>query len=312
MRAAFVRSLVELAERDRSVVLLTGDLGYTVLEPFANRFADRFFNVGVAEQNMVGLATGLAGSGFTPFVYSIATFASMRAYEFVRNGPVLHELPVRVVGVGGGLEYAHNGPTHHALEDVALMRAQPELSVLAPADAAQTEAAVAATRELAGPAYLRLGKQSATLPGLDGRFELGRAALIGEGRDAAIVSYGPIAHEAVGAAELLRKQGVEVTVAVTASLTPPPLEDLGALLEEVPVAVTLEAHYRNGGVGSLVSELVAERGFDCRVARIGVTGMTRGNAGSLEYLNERHGLTAANVAKVVGDALGHSHAAAAR
>src|SRR5256712_11111775 len=127
MRRAFVNTLVELAERDPRILLLTGDLGYVALEPFAERFPDRFFNVGVAEQNMVGLATGLAEAGFTPFVYSIATFASMRPYEFIRNGPVLHELPVRIVGMGGGLDYGPNGMTHYALEDVALMRAQPEL-----------------------------------------------------------------------------------------------------------------------------------------------------------------------------------------
>ena len=105
VRATFVRTLVELAEEDERIVLLTGDLGFTVVEPFAERFPDRFFNVGVAEQNMVGVATGLAEAGFVPFVYSIATFATLRPYEFIRNGPVLHHLPVRVVGVGGGLEY---------------------------------------------------------------------------------------------------------------------------------------------------------------------------------------------------------------
>ena len=119
-----------------SIVLLTGDLGFTVVEPFAERFPVRFFNVGVAEQNMLGVATGLAEAGFVPFVYSIATFATLRSYEFVRNGPVLHHLPVRVVGVGGGLEYGMNGVTHYALEDIAIMRTQPGMTVLAPADAA--------------------------------------------------------------------------------------------------------------------------------------------------------------------------------
>ncbi len=109
-------------------MLLTGDLGYMVLDVFSNRFPDRFFNVGVAEQNMVGIATGLAEAGYVPFVYSIATFATMRPYEFIRNGPVLHDLPVRIVGVGGGFDYGHNGITHFALEDYALMRAQPDMT----------------------------------------------------------------------------------------------------------------------------------------------------------------------------------------
>src|SRR6266516_2483950 len=122
MRGAFTKAVTELAQRDPRIVLLTGDLGYMALEPFADAFPDRFFNVGVAEQNMIGLATGLAEAGFIPFAYSIATFATMRPYEFLRDGPILHELPVRLVGVGGGLDYGHNGVTHYALEDVALMR----------------------------------------------------------------------------------------------------------------------------------------------------------------------------------------------
>ena len=124
MRRAFVRTLVELAERDERVVLLTGDLGFTVLEPFAERFPDRFFNVGVAEQNMLGVATGLAEAGFVPFVYSIATFATLRPYEFIRNGPVLHDLPVRSSAWAAASTTA---TTAHALRarGLALMRAQP-------------------------------------------------------------------------------------------------------------------------------------------------------------------------------------------
>ena len=138
MRAAFATTLAELAERDQRILLLTGDLGYRALEPFSERFPRRFFNVGVAEQNMVGLATGLAECGFVPFVYSIATFASLRAYEFIRNGPVAHGLRVRIVGVGGGFDYGSAGPTHHGLEDVGVLRLQPGLTVVAPADCEQT------------------------------------------------------------------------------------------------------------------------------------------------------------------------------
>src|SRR5438093_3574694 len=137
MRRAFVNTLVELAESDPRILLLTGDLGYLALEPFSERFPDRFFNVGVAEQNMVGLATGLAEAGFIPFVYSIVTFASLRPYEFIRNGPILHQLPVRIVGVGGGFEYGPQGATHHGLEHVGVMRVQPGIAATARADYAQ-------------------------------------------------------------------------------------------------------------------------------------------------------------------------------
>lgn len=303
MRGAFVEALLELAERDPAIVLLTGDLGYRVLEPFSERFEDRFFNVGVAEQNMLGLATGLAASGLTPFAYSIATFASMRGYEFFRNGPVLHELPVRLVGVGGGLDYGHNGATHYALEDIALMRVQPGLTVIAPADSAQTRAAVRATADLSTPIYFRLAKDDVAVPGLGGQFRLGRAELIGDGGDLAIVTYGSITAEAVAAARCLEDQGVRATIAVAASLSPPPVDDLVDLLGRVPLAVTLESHYAVGGVGSLVSEIVAEHGLGCRVLRRGMATMPRGTTGSPEYLYDRHQLSARHVANAALAAL---------
>src|SRR5215467_5899322 len=145
MRGIFIKTLFELAQRDKRIVLLTADLGFTVLEPFADKFPQRFFNVGVAEQNMVGLATGLAESGFIPYVYSITPFVTLRPYEFIRNGPVQHSLPVRIVGIGGGFEYATNGMSHYGLEDVGVMRIQPGLTVITPADHQQAGSAIQAT-----------------------------------------------------------------------------------------------------------------------------------------------------------------------
>ena len=178
-------ALAELADSDPRVLLLTGDLGFMAVEPFADRHPGRFINVGVAEQNMVGMATGLAEAGYVPFVYSIATFAALRSYEFIRNGPVLHGLPVRVVGVGPGLDYGPNGITHWALEDVAVLRPLPGLAVIAPADDPQTASAVARDHTLPGPAYLRLARMGPAIAGLDGRFAMGRAHVLGDGADIA-------------------------------------------------------------------------------------------------------------------------------
>src|SRR5207248_3430954 len=158
VRIAFARTLGDLAEKDGRILLLTGDLGFMALETFSDRHPQRFVNVGVAEQNMVGLATGLAEAGFIPFCYSIVTFASLRPYEFIRNGPIQHRLPVRIVGIGGGLEYGPNGLSHYGLEDVAVMRAQPGITVIAPSDHQQARSAVLASWELPGPIYYRLGK----------------------------------------------------------------------------------------------------------------------------------------------------------
>lgn len=295
-----MRTLVELAERDPRIVLLTADLGFMALEPFIEAFPDRFFNVGVAEQNMVGLATGLAEAGMVPFVYSIAPFAALRPYEFIRNGPLLHGLPVRVVGIGGGMEYGPNGISHYALEDVALMRTQPSMTVVVPADHQQTAAALFATAAVPGPIYFRLGKDDTkVVPGLDGAFEVGRLQRIRAGRDAAIIAMGPIAGEAMAAAELLAAKGLDCAVAVVASVAPAPAEDLALLLSGRPLAVTIEVHYLNGGLGSLVSEVVAERGLGVRVVRRGVRSMPDKLVGSQRYMEKSFGLTAEQLAGAV-------------
>jgi transketolase len=303
MRNEFVDELVDLAEEDERVMLLTGDLGFMVLEEFQRRFRERFVNCGVGEQNMIGVATGLAEAGFVPFAYSIATFATLRPYEFIRNGPALHNLPVRIVGVGGGFDYGHNGITHFALEDYAVMRTQPAITTVAPADAAQARAAVRATADLPGPVYFRISKRGDALPGLDGRFELGRLTVIREGEDAAIIAIGSIAHEAVAAAELLAERGVDATVAIVPSFNPSPSEEIAALLNEMPAALTVEAHYRDGGLGSLVAETIAERGLGCRLLRAGVARMPGGEAGSQTYLEDRHELSSSHLAERLARAL---------
>ncbi len=291
MRAAFAKTLVELAQREPRILLLTADLGFMALEPFAELFPDRFVNVGVAEQNMVGLATGLADSGYIVFVYSIATFATLRPYEFIRNGPVLHHLPVRIVGMGGGFEYGPAGPTHHGIEDVGVMRLQPGMTVVAPADHRQTRTALLATWNLPGPVYYRLGKDDrSTVPGLEGRFELGRAQVIREGNDVLLVTMGSVALEAAAAAERLAGLGVSATVVVVASVVPAPLEDLSGLLKRFPLAMTVEAHYVVGGLGSLVAEIVAERGLPCRLLRCGVRTAPDGVSGSQSFFHARHGI----------------------
>lgn len=303
MRNAFIGAVLEIAERDRRVVFLTGDLGFTVLEPIAERLGDRFMNVGVAEQNMVGMATGLAEAGMVPFVYSIGTFAAMRPYEFIRNGPLLHSLPVRIVGVGAGLDYGHNGVTHYALEDVAIMRAQPDMTIIAPADAPQAVAAAHATVAIGGPIYFRIGKTSAAVAELNGRFELGRLALIGEGRDVVLVALGSVAGEAVAARELLEQRGIDATVAVVASVQPAPVEDLIELLADQRLVVTVEAHYRTGGLGSLVAEVIAEHGLQCRFKRRAVGEMPRGVTGTAAFLNNMHGLSAGSLTESIATEL---------
>ncbi|HEV3001220.1 MAG TPA: transketolase C-terminal domain-containing protein [Solirubrobacteraceae bacterium] len=303
MRNAFVETLTELAERDRRIALLTGDLGFSVLEPFGERFPDRFYNVGVAEQNMVGVATGLAEAGMIPFVYSIATFASMRPYEFIRNGPVLHQLPVRIVGVGGGFEYGNNGATHYALEDVGVLRLQRGLTVVVPADTAHARSALEQTYELRRPIYYRVSKGGPPIPGLDSDFELGRLARVRDGGDVALIALGPLAAGAVTAADRLADEGIDAAVAVVESFNPSPAEDLADLLAGVPLAVTVESHFVDGGVGTLVAEVIAEHGLPTRLRRCGIGELPRGMTGSQAFLDDHHGLSAAGISGAARSAL---------
>lgn len=298
MRRAFAESLAGIGQRDERVVLLTGDLGFMALDPYIDACPERFINAGVAEQNMVGVATGLAEAGMVPFVYSIVTFATLRPYEFIRNGPVLHGLPVRVVGIGGGFEYGHAGPTHFGLEDVGVMRSMEGITIVAPADARQARAAIEQTWDIEGPVYYRLGKDdSRVVPGLDGRFELGRADQVRAGSDVLLVVMGSIAAEGVAAAELARERfGIDVEVVVVASVSPAPVEDLVEACSRHDRVVTLEAHNRNGGLGSLVAEVVAESGAACQLRRLAVSTAPDGISGSEFYMWSRHGLDRESVA----------------
>ena len=296
MRTAFIRALVEQAAGDPRIFLLTGDLGWSVVEAFADKYRDRFLNAGVAEQNMTGLATGLAQAGFVPFTYTIATFASMRPYEQIRNGPVLHRLPVRIVGVGGGFAYGHAGMTHFALEDLAIGRAQPGLTVIAPADPAQTATVMDAIRTVPGPVYLRIGKGgNPAIPGLNGRFALNRPEVVVEGSDVLLLATGAVALNAVEAAKRLRGDEVSAAVAVLAHLPHAPTPELTALLSRFRAVVTIEEGYTAGGLGSLAAETIAQRGLGCRLLIRGVRGAPSVGAGTTAFLQAAERLDAAGI-----------------
>lgn len=292
MRGAFVESLIELARRDSRVFLLTADLGWSVLETFAREFPDRFLNVGVAEQNMAGIATGLAQVGYVPHIYTISTFVSMRCYEQIRNGPILHALPVRIIGIGGGFAYGAAGPTHHSLEDLAMFRCQPGITVLAPADRGQTRSVIAATESIPGPVYIRVGKGgNPDLPGLDGRFALGRPEVLRQGSELTFLATGSITPQAVQAADLLAAEGYSAEAAVLAHLGFRGSSELAEYLRGFRAVVTVEEAFVAGGLGSLVAETIAENGLDCRLSARGVATTFSPRIGSAAYLQRQAGLS---------------------
>jgi len=304
MRRAFIDELTALAVADPRILLLSMDLGYTVVEPFRERLPGRFWNTGVCEQSALGMAAGLAEAGYLPFVYSIATFATARPYEFIRNGAALQRLPVRIVGVGGGFEYGTAGPTHHAGDDIGLMRMLPGMGIAAPADHRQARACLRATGDAAGPVYYRVGKdETYEVPGLNGRFAVGECHGVREGSDVCLVALGTMAREALMAAEELAREGISAAVVVVSSVAPMPREALLPWLRRVPLVVTVEQHVAAGGIGEAIGSWVAESGSGCRLVRACIDRVWDGVVGSEAFLVERHGLSAAALAQQVRDGL---------
>ena len=293
MRNAFFRALYALAERDERVFLIVGDLGFGVVEPFAERFPERFLNVGVAEQNMTGIAAGLALCGKIVFTYSIANFPILRCLEQVRNDVCYHKANVKIVAVGGGLAYGALGSTHHATEDIAIMRALPEMLVVAPGDPQEAEAATRAIAEHPGPCYLRLGR--AGEPNVHPQklsFELGRAIRVLEGDDITLISTGGLLQTAVQVAELLRPMGLHARVLSMHTIKPLDVEAVLSAAQETRAILTLEEHSTTGGLGGAVAEVLAEgdRGLPI-FRRFGLPSAFASTVGTQEHLRSQYGLS---------------------
>lgn len=292
MRTAFARTLVSLAEQDPRVFLLTGDLGFSVLEPFRERFPKRFVNVGVAEQNMLGIAAGLAHSGNVVFVYSIANFPTLRCLEQIRNDVCYHGLPVRVVSVGGGLAYGSAGYTHHGVEDLAIMRALPGISVFAPGDPLETELITSALLDLPGPAYLRLGKAAepvvhATAP----KVVPGRAIQIQDGQDVTLIATGGMLFATLEAArELEAIHGLSVRLLSMHTLKPLDEAAIVGAASDTRLVVTCEEHSCIGGLGSAVADVIAALPSPrARLVKFALPDRANDVVGSQRYLLARLG-----------------------
>lgn len=286
MRTTFVDTLLDLAASDERVFLLMGDLGYGVLDRFAERFPQRFINAGVAEQNMTGVAAGLALSGKIVFTYSIANFPTIRCLEQIRNDVCYHNANVKVVSVGAGLAYGTLGATHHGTEDIALLRSLPNMTIVVPADPIESGLATRAIHAKEGPCYLRLGRSGEpTIHTSEPDFVIGKAIEVREGEDLTLIATGGITHSAVSAADALAEQGLSVRVLSMHTIRPIDVDSIRSAAVETGRIVTIEEHGQTGGLGSAVEEVLIEH-TDCRVA---FKKLSLGNdfchaVGSQEYL----------------------------
>ena len=300
MRNAFVSELEKIAAINEKLVLLTGDLGFTLFENFQKNFPERFFNIGVAESNMMGIASGLGLSGFISVVYSIATFASMRGYEQIRDDIAYHKSNVKIVGAGAGLSYGHAGFTHHALEDIALMRVIPPLTVVCPADPFAAKILLREILKYPRPVYFRLGKKGE--PALyenSQKFTIGKGIILKEVKDIAIIATGNMVFTALSTAKLLEKKDINSTVVDMHTVKPIDKDLIIDLSKKVKLIVTIEEHFITGGLGSAVAEVLAEGEKKVRFKRIGIEDKFIDRIGSQEYLRLISKLDPESIAKTI-------------
>lgn len=290
MRDAFTRALMREAAKDPRLTLVTGDLGFGVLRPFWETYPDQFVNAGIAEQSMTGLAAGLAMTGRTVLTYSIGNFPTLRSIEQIRNDCAYHNANVKVVCVGGGFVYGSLGMSHHATEDMAILRALPGVTVFTPGDPEEVEAIVPVMLGTPGTCYLRLGRGGEPMlhdKPIEG-WTAPRALTLRQGSDVALLSAGGILTQTVEAAQLLADKGVSAEVVSFPCIKPIDREKLAELAQRFRHIVTVEEHSIVGGFGGAVSEVLAEMGTGCRVHRIGMEDVYSTIVGTQQYLRDKY------------------------
>ena len=300
MRDRFIQKLTELANEDQKIFLIVGDLGFGVVEDFATKFPDRFLNAGISEQNMMGVAAGLAKSGFKVFVYSIANFPTMRCLEQIRNDVAYHDLDVTVVAIGAGFGYGTLGYSHFAVEDLAVLRSFPNIRIFSPSDTHELDVTLDATTKVLGAKYLRLGKNGELPLGnsvLNTPFEARRVHV---GSEVAVLSTGGISHEVMKAVGSLD----EPTRARVAHFTVPSLEirTLDSInLKSFKKILTVEEHCLDAGFGSFVLEYLERKEILIKVKRVGIPRSFTFEVGDQEYLRKLAGIDEKSLSKSILD-----------
>ncbi len=304
MRDTFVRTLIEEAKKDKNIQLITGDLGFGVLKPYWEALPDQFINAGIAEQNMTSVAAGMALEGKTVFTYSIGNFPTLRCLEQIRNDCAYHKANVKVVCVGGGYVYGSLGVSHHATEDIAILRALPDVAVLCPGDLTEAEAATKAIIQYDGTCYLRLGRGGEKkIHEKIENFEIGKAIPVKSGERVAIFSTGAIFEEVSGAIELLKEKGIDPAVYTFPTVKPLDTEVVLKTAGDFDWIVTVEEQNVVGGFGSAVAEVMAEQNGKARLLRIGIQDMYSTLVGDQKYLRHQFQIDAEGIANKICQAL---------
>lgn len=288
MRNTFIRTLIEEAKKDKRVFLITPDMGFSVLEEFRELFPDRFLNVGIAEQNAVGVAAGLALSGKIVYVYSIIPFVTMRCFEQVRVDVAYMKTNVRLVGVGAGLSYGPAGATHHSIEDIAIMRALPNMTICCPGDPIEVREIVKQSVSYSGPMYIRLGKNGEPkIHSEDTKIDIGKAVLVTQGDDLALITTSNMLEQGKIIVEEMINKGKFVSLISMPTIKPFDKEFILELIVNKKTIYTLEEHSVIGGLGSAVAEIIAESGSSVEFRRFGIPDTYSHIVGSQNYLRSK-------------------------
>jgi transketolase len=307
MRNAFADELTKLGNADSRVVMLSGDIGNRLFDKFKDAHPSRFFNCGVAEQNMMGLAAGMAMSGLRPVAYTITPFITSRCLEQIRTDACYHDLPVTIVAVGAGLSYAGLGPTHHACEDVAFLRALPNMVVMCPGDAWEVRGALRAAFKQDKPVYIRMGKKGEPVihKEVPSDFAIGKAIIVEDGTDVCLLSSGNMLPEAIEAAHRLNATGVSTRVVSFHTVKPLDEACLAEAFTKFDLVATIEEHTLLGGFGSAVAEWVIDKAIKPKAfVRFGTPDLFFKKSGEQEYAREELGLTGHQIAERALKALG--------
>ncbi|MCD5411187.1 MAG: transketolase family protein [Clostridiales bacterium] len=298
-RDAYGKALISLGKTNNNVVVLDADLSKsTKTAEFSTTFPDRFFNMGIAEQNMMGVAAGFATAGKIPYVSTFAMFATGRAFEIIRNSIAYPKLNVKICATHAGITVGEDGASHQALEDIACMRAIPNMTVIAPADAVETDAVIHAVSEFDGPVYVRLGRLA--VPVINDSetysFELGKGVELKEGKDVTIFATGMMVNEALIASETLKEQGINAGVVNIHTIKPIDKDLIIKKAKETGVVITVEEHNIIGGLGSAVAEVLSEN-HPVIMKRIGIND-TFGESGKPKDLLEKYKLNASQIVEI--------------
>jgi len=306
MRNAFADELTKLGNEDSRVVMLSGDIGNRLFDKFKDKHPSRFFNCGVAEANMMGVAAGMAMNGLRPVAYTITPFVTTRCLEQIRTDVCYHEAPVTIVAVGAGLAYSGLGPTHHACEDISFLRSIPNMVVICPGDAFEVRGALRAAMQQDGPVYIRMGKKGEPVvhKGPIADFKIGKAITIAEGSDVCLLSTGNMLPEAIEAAHKLKDKGISAEVVSFHTVKPLDEEKLKQAFARFKLVATIEEHSLIGGFGAAVSEWLVDSETSARkFLRFGTPDAFFKKSGEQEYAREVLGLTGHQIADKIVHAL---------